>query len=480
MYRVLFSILLLAALSSGCEKGTVALAAPATPVTGDAPVAEAADWPQFLGPTQDNVSPETGLLETLPAKGPRVVWEQALGTGYGPPSVRGDRLVVHHRRGDQEIVQALDAATGQPGWHFEYPSHFVDPFGYNNGPRCSPLLTQDRCYTFGAEGVLLCLDLATGRQIWRRDTGADFNVPEAFFGVGSSPILEGNLLIAMVGGQPNSGVVAFDAATGKTVWENVGEKTWNGLPMLGWPGERTVQWNVNDPAYNKQASYCTPVAATIHGRRHILCCTRQGLVSLDPATGAARFSYWFRSRADSSVNAMTPVVSGDTVFISSAYFKSGSVLLRVHPDGLGVDEVWRGLQLEMHWSRPVLADGRLYAFSGRNEPDARFRCVRLADGKLEWDRDEGWPNGGHAKLAAGEPAPNVFGRGSAILADGKIIALGEAGLLGLFKPNPEKLEEIARWQVPQMRYPCWAGPVLAHKRLFLRSEEMLVCLDFAR
>lgn len=439
-----------------------------------------ADWPQFLGPAQDNVSPETGLLETFPAKGPRVIWEQALGTGYGPPSVRGGVLVVHHRKGNLEIVEALDAATGKSLWQTGYPSHFVDPFGYNNGPRCSPLVTQDRCYTFGAEGVLLCLDLANGKQIWRRDTSVDFQVPEAFFGVGSSPILEGNLLIAMVGGQPNAGVVAFDAATGKTVWENVGEKTWNGVPMTGWPGERLVNWNINDPAYNKQASYCTPVGATIHGQRHVLCCTRQGLVSLDPQTGAVRFSYWFRSRADSSVNAMTPVVSGDTVLISSAYFKSGSVLLRVKPEGRAVEEVWRGLQLEMHWSRPVLAAGHLYGFSGRNEPDARFRCVRLADGQLQWDRNEGWPNGGHSKLAAGEDMPKVFGRGSAILADGRIIALGEAGLLGLFKPNPEKIEEIARWQVPSLRYPCWAGPVLADKRLFLRSEEMLVCLDFAR
>ena len=84
-------------------------------------------------------------------------------------------------------------------------------FGYNNGPRCSPLLTADRCYTFGAEGVLLCLDLATGKLVWRRDTQTDFAVPEAFFGVGSSPVLEDGLLFVQVGGQPNSGVVAFDA-----------------------------------------------------------------------------------------------------------------------------------------------------------------------------------------------------------------------------------------------------------------------------
>jgi outer membrane protein assembly factor BamB len=298
--------------------------------------------------------------------------------------------------------------------------------------------------------------------------------------VGSSPILEDGLLIVMVGGQPNSGVAAFDAATGKTVWENVGEKTWTGVPMTGWPGERTVRWNESDPAFQKQASYCTPVAATIHGERHILCVTRQGLVSVDPKNGAARFSFWFRARQDSSVNAMTPVVQGDLVLLSSAYYRNGSVLLRVRPGGRGVDEVWRGLQLEMHWARPVLHAGHLYGFSGRNEPDARFRCVEWTSGALKWDRPEGWPNAGHSKLGPGEAAPNVFGRGSLILADGKLIALGESGLLGIFRPNPDRLEELGRWQVPGLGYPCWAGPVLAEKRLYLRSEERLICLDLSR
>ncbi len=440
----------------------------------------AADWPEFMGPTRDQVSTETGLVDTLPVSGPPLLFDKPVGKGYSAPSVRGDILVVHHRLAREEIVEACDPRTGLTLWKQSYKSDYRDPFGYNNGPRCSPLLTEDRCYTLGAEGVLLCVGLATGKPIWQRDTAADFAVPEAFFGAGSSPVLEDGLLFVQVGGQPNSGVVAFDAATGKTVWENVGEKTWNGVAMTGWPGARTVAWDVNSPDYQKQASYCTPVLATIHNRRHLLVCTRQGLVSLDPKTGKANFAYWFRSRADSSVNAMTPVVHGDLVFISSAYFKTGSVMLQVAPDGLSVTPVWRGLQLEMHWTRPVLTKGCLFAFSGRNEPDGVFRCVEFATGNVKWERAEGWPNGGHSKLGPGEKAPNVFGRGSAILADGKLIVLGEAGLLGLIKPNPDALEEIARWQVPQLNYPCWAAPVLANKRLYLRDEDHLVCYDFAK
>jgi outer membrane protein assembly factor BamB len=443
-------------------------------------VVHAADWPEFMGPTRDQVSTETGLIDTIPVQGPPLLFDKPLGKGYSAPSVRGDLLVVHQRVGGPEVVEACDARTGQTMWKYSYKSDYRDPFGYNNGPRCTPLLTDDRCYAYGAEGVLVCLDLITGKEIWRRETEGDFAVPEAFFGVGSSPVLEDGLLFVQVGGQPNSGVVAFDANTGKTVWENVGEKTWNGVPMTGWPGERIVSWNINDPAFQKQASYCSPVLATIRGQRHLLVCTRQGLVSLNPKTGAVNFSYWFRARQDSSVNAMTPVVQDDLILISSAYYHSGSVLLRVDPSGKSVKPVWSGLQLEVHWTRPVLHDGYLYSFSGRNEPDAILRCVEFATGRIAWERLEGWPNGGHAKIPEGEKPPDVYGRGAMILADGKLIALGEAGLLGFFKPNPDALEETSRWQVPNLRYPCWTAPVLANKRLYLRDEDHVVCYDLGK
>ena len=430
------------------------------------------DWPQFLGPHGNGISHETGLLDRWPSNGVPVVWVKKIGTGYGAPSVRGDRLVFHHRIGDEEIVECVETATGKPLWRYGYPSHFVDPYGYNNGPRGTPLLTADRCYTFGAEGRLVCLDLQTGKLIWQRDTAKDFEVPPAFFGVGSSPILEGDLLLVMVGGQPNAGMVAFDSASGKTIWESVGEKNWLGVTMTGWPGEPKVQWK----RWDKQASYSTPVAATVNGRRQIFCLMRQGLVALNPTNGNVNYSFWFRARVEESVNAMRPVVVDDLVFISAAYYKIGSVLLRARPDDQGFDEVWRNTVLEIHWNTPIYHDGYLYAFSGRNEPDARFRCVELKTGRLMWDRDESWPT--HAGQSM--PQPKVYGRGSAILADGRLIVLGEGGLLGLFKVNPQQPDEISRWQVPQLHFPCWAAPVLSRKKIYLRSEDALVCLNLAK
>jgi len=204
--------------------------------------ATAEDWPQFLGPRASGISGETGLLDKFQANGPPIVWEKEIGTGYGAPSILGELLIFHHRRGDEEIVEALEKASAKSVWHYSYPSHFIDPYGYNNGPRSTPLLTTNRCYTFGAEGILLCLDLKTGKMIWQRDTGTIWTIPQAFFGVGSSPILENGKLIVMIGAQPNAGMVAFDPENGKVLWESVGAKNWQGKTKVGWPGEPVVNW----------------------------------------------------------------------------------------------------------------------------------------------------------------------------------------------------------------------------------------------
>ena len=423
------------------------------------------DWPQFLGPNADGNSAETGLLDTFPSGGPPVNWSRQIGSGYSAPSVVGEQLILFHRMGKEEIIEALNVKEGESIWKYAYPTSYVDPYGYSDGPRCTPLLANGRCYTFGAEGKLTCLNLADGTMIWQRDTAKSFEVPEAFFGVGSTPILEGDLLITMVGGQPDAGIIAFNAATGETAWESVGRSNWTDQPMHGWRGERTVIWK----PWWKQASYATPVAATIHGKRVIFCLMRQGLVALDPPTGKVFDSFWFQSTVEDSVNAADPVVIGNRVLISAAYYKVGSVLLELSEE-LKFKEIWRNTNLEIHWSTPIVDDGNVYAFSGRNPPDASFRCVEFDTGKLLWEREESW----RSKV----PPPSDYGRGSGIKADGKLIVLGEVGLLGMYRFNTAKPDEISHWQVPGMVYPSWTGPVLANKNLYLRCEGHLISLDF--
>lgn len=485
--RALPGLLLLVAGSIACNARPheVHTAAPqparaAEPVQGEpaptlhvpAPDRTGEDWPEFLGPRGTGVSGETGLLKAWPAAGPPMLWKKKIGEGYAAPSVRGNRLVVFHRPqtpqgapGAEEVVECWRADTGEPAWRFAYTTDFVDPYGYNGGPRCTPLLTPERCYTFGADGMLSCLELDTGKKIWQRDTRAEFRVPLAFFGVGSTPILEGDRLIVMVGAHPEAGVVAFDAHTGETLWQSVGPKTFPPAPIR-------IQ---RDRPPEKLASYATPLAATIDGKRHILCLMRPGLVSLDPENGSVNFSYWFRSTLHDSVNAARPLVIGDRIFLSAAY-ETGAALLEVQEGGAGIDRIWADVDaMQNHWTTSIHHDGYVYGFSGRNEPGATFRCIELATGKLQWQTedatalDEPVP-----KVGLGKTPPTSYGRGSAILAEEKFIVLGERGTLALVELNPQKFREISRARFEELGYPCWTAPVLSRRRLYISGAREIV------
>jgi outer membrane protein assembly factor BamB len=440
------------------------------------------DWPCFLGPRHDSTSSESGILEPWPETGLPLVWEKEVGTGYSAPSVMGGRLVVHHRRARDEVVECLNAVTGEQLWSHAYRSTFVDPYGYNNGPRCSPLLTETRCYTFGAQGRLLCLTLDEGNVVWERDLLAEMTIPDGFFGVGATPILEGDRLIVAAGGQPDAGLIAVNADTGKTIWESVGKSTWDGAktdsrlrPKYEWTGDEMV------------VSYSSPMAVTINGRRHILALMRQGLVSVDPQTGAENFHYWFRADVHESVNAAGPVVVDDTIMISAAY-RAGAARLKVAPDGKSVTELWRDrTNLLTHWSTSIFRDGFYYGFSGRHDYEATLRCLNAESGEVVWEsngwsrplddlqqvgRDEFLDVSNNVKI----PTP-FYGRGSKIMIGDRFLVLSEYGTLALLKVNPQAWEEVCRFKPPRLSYPTWAAPVLSRGYLYLRSEDWLVCYD---
>lgn len=445
------------------------------------------DWPQFLGPRDTGVSGETGLLDFWPEAGPPLLWERRLGEGYAPPSVIGERLVVMHRLKDREIVECLHAQSGESLWKYDYDTDFKDPYGFNGGTRCSPVLTKTHSYTLGPQGKLLCLSLAKGEKVWEHDLATEWNVPDHFFGFGCTPILHEDKLIVLVGGQPNSAVVAFDSNSGKILWERGGKDTWDGVPATSESGKRPYKWTGEEML----VSYSTPVVATIHGKPHLLCLLRQGLVSLDPHTGAFNFKYWFRSKIHESVNAARPIVVDDQILLTAAY-DVGAALLKVHPDGKSFDEVWRKPRgLACHWSTPIALDGYVYGFSGRHEQESLLQCVKMDTAEVEWESNgmlrpldelEQDPNTGKIKdKETGKEIPWPFyGRGSLLLADGKFIVLAERGTLALVKPNPTKLEEISRTSFKQIGHPSWAAPILSRGRLFLRSETHVICLDLLK
>ena len=440
------------------------------------------DWPWFLGPRHDGTSAETNVNLVWPKEGPSVLWKQEIGTGYSAPSVLKDRLIVHHRIENQELVSCRSVSDGSEIWKYSYESNFSDPYGYNNGPRCSPVLSGDRCYTLGAGGMLSCLNLNDGALIWKHVLSEEFQLPEWFFGVGCSPLLDGDQLIVLVGGQNNCGVVSFRTSDGEVLWKAVGKQTWDGVTDAN-SGE-PYEWTGDEMVI----SYSSPLIAEFHGRRHLLCFVRQGLVSLDPSDGSENFRYWFRPKVHESVNAARPVVIGDRIFLSAAY-RLGSVLLQVTSDGKSVSEVWKDDEnMLAHWSTPIHADGFIYGFSGRHENEGELRCIRVDDGEVVWQttgfegnlrglaRDR--TTGRIVNVETKEPVPFPFyGRGSLIQVGKHFVVLGERGTLAVVHVNSQEFKEDRRAFFDEIQYPSWAAPVLSNGRLYLRSEQWLLCLD---
>lgn len=383
------------------------------------------DWPQFLGPERNGVYRGPALAETWGAAGPRVVWRRQVGQGLSGPVVVQDRVVLFHRVADREVVEAFDARTGKTQWQYGYPTSYRDDFGFDEGPRAVPVVANGVVYTFGAEGQLHAIDLATGKRVWSEDTMRRFGVPKGFFGAAGSPLVEDGRVIANIGGK-NDGIVAFEAKTGKMLWT----------------------------ATNDAASYSSGIGATISGRRYAIFLTRNGLVGLDPAAGQLQFQRQWRARAAASVNAATPVVVGDLIFISAEY-GPGAAVLRV--DGSKLMDLWASDDvLSNHYATSVYHDGYLYGFHGRQEFNPSFRAVEFRTGKVRWSQDR-------------------FRAGSVTLAGDRLLILRETGELILAAASPDAFRPLARAQVLPLTMRAY--PALADGFLYVRNDDTLVCLD---
>lgn len=385
--------------------------------------APAADWPQFLGPERNGRSNETGLLSTWPNQGPPVVWEKSVGAGFAGPAIADGKLILFHRIGDQEVVEALDAATGKELWKQSYATNYRDEFGFDEGPRATPTIAGGVIYTLGASGHLQALDLADGKVRWKRSLNEEYRVTKGFFGVATSPLVVGNLLLVNVGG-PGAGIVALSTADGSEVWR----------------------------ATNDEAGYSSPVLATIGGKPLAAFFTRLGIVLLEPSTGKVVFNKRWRARINASVNAATPVVAGDRLFFTSSY-NVGAIALKAA--GNDFQTLWQGDDsLSCHYATPIASDGILYGFDGRQEGGARLRCVELDTGKVRWTAEG-------------------FGCGAMILAEGRLYILTEKGELVCVEAKPIGFREQARASVLDSL--CRAQIALANGRLYGRDTKKLVC-----
>ena len=406
-----------------------------------------ADWPRFLGPTGDGKSTETGLRYDWPKAGPPLVWEVEVGEGYTMPAIAKGRLYEFDRHERMARLTCRDAATGAEIWHSEYESVYEDMYGYSTGPRGTPVVDGNRVYTYGVEGRLRCHDTSDGRLVWEVDTVKTFGVVQNFFGVGSTPLIEGELLIAMVGGSPDespgiqsgevepngTAIVAFDKKTG------------------------AVRWSSGDDL----ASYSSPVVTTIDEKRHGLLFARGGLLGFDPSDGKIAFHFPWRAKKLESVNAANPVVIGDRVLITECY-GPGSALLRLKNDGYEVlrKDPRRDQSLAAHWATPILVDGVLYASSGRNSGEAELRAIELVSGKVLWSKEG-------------------LGRATLIHVEDHLIVLGERGRLYSVAASAKEYREVSATE-PLVAFPAWNPPVLSDGLLYVRGADKLRCYDLRK
>ena len=408
-------------LATGVLMGLVAAA-----MMGGSIQAQSGDWPQWGGPQRNFVVHAKGLAGTWPASGPRTLWKRDLGEGYSAAAVEKGTLFTMYQRGEQEVVVAMDALTGNTSWEHAYHAPITVNMSRAPGPRATPLVLGDALFTVGATGRLHALNARTGAVLWTHDLYKEFkgHVQDEFYA--ASPLAFRNTIIVPVGA-PGSSVMAFDQKTGAVVWK--------GLDF--------------------RISYASPILIDVDGAPQAVLMMESEVIGIDPATGALLWSHPHKNATKTNVT--SPVWGpGNLLFCSSAY-DSGSRVLRLTRKGdtTTVEEVWYQRQLRVHVANAIRIDDVVYGSSGDFGPSA-FTAVDMKTGRVLWQQRD-------------------IGKASFIDVDGRFIMLNEDGELLLASPSPTGLTIHSRAQV--LTKTAWTPPTIAGTTLFLRDRQTLMALD---
>jgi outer membrane protein assembly factor BamB len=379
-----------------------------------------ADWPQWRGPSRTGVAAEA-ITDHWPAGSLPRGWSVEVGEGHAGPVVSGNRVYVHAGASGDEVISALDLADGRRVWSHTQPVAYTPTAaaaGHGRGPKATPLLHRGRLYAFGATGTLTCLDMATGRLLWRREFPQGYPV----YGAAQSPVADGDLVIVHVGGSRGA-LTAFDAATGADRWTSSA------------PGG---------------AAYASPIIATIGGTRQVVTLTETHVVGVAAADGALLWSAPFTTMYEQ--NAVTPVVFGDLVIVSG--IEKGVLALRIQREGPRWEarKAWETADASFYMSSPVLAGTRLLGFSHRQK--GQLVALDAATGRL---------------LFAG---PGRQGESaSLVLAGEDLLVLTTAAELIVVKPGGERFTPVATYGVGDSA--TWAHLALAPKALLVKDAHAL-------
>jgi len=407
--------------------------APATP----------ADWPQWRGIARDGKSPETGLLQEWPEGGPPLAWKASgLGDGYSSVSVTGGQVFTMGDLADGQYAFALEEAGGQMVWKAPVGPRHEDGRG---GPRSTPTTDGDRLFLMNTEGDVVCLEIASGRECWRRSLTQDFDgyqmkaMGTYSWKFAESPLVDGSRVV-VTPGHINALMVALDRQTGSEIWRTQGRR----LGSTGSDG----------------AGYASSVVSEAGGVRQYVQLVGRGLIGVEAETGRLLWNY---NRVASDIaNIATPVVQDDLVLGSCGY-GTGAGLVRIRPtgDGLEAEEVYflEADTMQNHHGGLILHEGTVYTGTGHNKGFPL--AVDLLTGKVVWG-----------------PVRNA-GKASAAIAyaDGRLYFRYQDGRMILIEATPEEYREKGSFVIPEVRKESWPHPVIANGKLYLREQDNLYCYD---
>ncbi len=401
---------------------TPALPIPA-PVAASAAVSTAADYPQFLGADRDGTVKGVRLADDWAKKPPRLVWRHAIGAGWSGFAVARGLAVTQEQRGSREMVVAYNLSDGAPKWSHADEAHFESTIA-GDGPRATPTISNGRVFTLGSTGLLNCLDLETGKVIWRRDIAADHQSPQPDFGRSSSPLVVDDFVVISAGGSSGRSLVAYRRDTGEPAWH----------------------------AGDDVPSYSSPVLATLDGVRQIVVLNQGSAAGHDPATGRV---LWNHSWPRTAPTVAIPLVLSENRVLLSAGYGVGSRLLQISRDGDAVTEslVWESTRLKAKFSNPVLYDGFVYGLD-----DGVLVCLDPTNGERRW-------KGGR------------YGHGQTVLVGHRLLVQTEDGDIVLVDPNPQAHREIARFTAFAQK--TWNPPAAAGRFLLVRTDTEAALYELA-
>ena len=412
------------------------------------------DWPQWRGPNRDGVWREAGVLDTLPPEGPKLVWRAKVAGGFASPAVSGGKVYVtdyvtaadvqvdnfdRNEFSGTERVLCLDEKTGKELWKHEYPVKYT--VSYPAGPRCAPNVHAGKVYTLGAEGDLVCLDAATGKPVWSKNLKAEYKAKSPLWGYAAHPLIDGRKLITLAG-TDGCHVVALDKDTGRELWK---------------------------AGSQKEQGYSPPVIVEAGGTRQLIVTGASAVRAYDPETGK---QHWTTPLSpDSGCVVMTPVKSGDFLYVGA--WSNKNLLLKLAADRPAAEVVWKdkkGAGISPINVQPFLDGGVLYGY----DQDGDLFAVEVATGKRLWE-SEG-PIG--KKLESGTAFVTRQGD--------RYWFFTETGHLVVGKLTPKGYEELSRAKVIEPTYSAsgrkvvWCQPAYANKRVYVRNDKELICIDVAK